>query len=337
MEIIQCPHCQKQYAVSDALRAAAGKKIRCKHCKTPFEIIIQSRPKPKSPESEVAHSEPNSAAPASTEPKQTTSPQSEDSDLFEFTQYSSQSESDSIEQPLAQMNNTDAGLSDRMKPETPEQTNSSEENADTEKEHAKKTIKPKAAKKTLNIQLLITIALATVLLIASAAAAYLFLAQPEIFSQPPKKAEKSIVTEELFKPIEIKIADPKPQSVTKEKPVRISATTLPKPASKASTSQNVTAKPIQKAAKTFNPSQVCKDVSAEYWVRSHTLATASLDTSTYMKLLDQNLAQADEIRRACKDKALVGIISKAARTDEKPTWIKYEISSLLDKKTSAKE
>ncbi|MDQ6998456.1 MAG: zinc-ribbon domain-containing protein [Mariprofundus sp.] len=331
MEIIQCPHCQKQYAVSDALRAAAGKKIRCKHCKTPFEIIIQSRPKSKNPESEVPPSEPNSAAPKSTEPKQTTSTKPEDNDLFEFTQYSNESEDDSGEQPLAQINNEDTELSKRTKQETPEQTNTSEENVDTEKEHTKKTTKPKPAKKTLNIQLLITIALATVLLIASVAAAYLFIAQSEISSQPPKKAEKSIVTDELFKPIEVKIADPKPQPAVKEKPA---APTLPKPTSKASTDPTLTAKPIQKAAKTFNPSQVCKDVSAEYWVRSHTLATASIDTATYMKLLDQNLAQADQIRRACKDKALVGIISKAARTGDKLAWIKHEISSLLDKKAA---
>jgi len=41
VEYIQCQHCRKRYAVSDKLRAAAGRKIRCKHCQQVFEIVIR--------------------------------------------------------------------------------------------------------------------------------------------------------------------------------------------------------------------------------------------------------------------------------------------------------
>lgn len=42
LEYIQCQHCSKKYAVSEKLRSAAGRKIRCKHCQQVFEIAICS-------------------------------------------------------------------------------------------------------------------------------------------------------------------------------------------------------------------------------------------------------------------------------------------------------
>jgi len=47
MEYIQCPHCNKKYGVNDTIKAAIGKKIRCKQCKEAFEISIQQAPEKK--------------------------------------------------------------------------------------------------------------------------------------------------------------------------------------------------------------------------------------------------------------------------------------------------
>ena len=330
MEFIQCPHCQKQYVVSDKLRAAAGKKIRCKHCKQPFEIIVQTHSAPTRPEPEATLSEQKPSAPTATESKQA---KSKDDDLFDLSKYNSESYFDFSETAQNLESKKDValpGASEATAIDAPEAPTA------TDKDTKKAVVKAKPGKKPFNIQLLITIALAIALLIA-AVAAYLFLTQPELFRATSKKAEKSIVTEALFKPIEIKIADPKPEPAIKEEPVRIAAAKQAEPMPKTAIKSTSHPKPEQRAAQPFKSSQVCKDVSAEYWVRSNRLATASLDTATYLKLLDQNLVQADEIRRACKDKKLVGIISKAARTDNRPDWIKQEINTVLDKTEAHKK
>ncbi len=372
MEFIQCPHCKKQYAVSDKLRAAAGKKIRCKHCSQPFEIIVQIRSTQSQtePEKSTASTEATGPEVAPRKEKQTTAPampepapvvstlseqtpsnpaespalkaspaDHENDDLFDLSKYNSESYYDSSETTLEQESEQDVAL-----PDASEATaiDAPDETAETDEGAKKAAPKTEPVKKTFNIQLLITIVLAITLLVA-AVAAFLFLTQPELFRATAKKETQSIVTEELFKPIEIKIADPKPEAITKEKVIESAPVAAPKPApnaiqlrAKAFAKTPVTKKK-PKPAKEFKPSQVCKDVSAEYWVRSHTLATASLDTKTYMKLLDQNLVQADEIRSACKDKTLVGIISKAARTDNRLDWIKHEINVVLDKTDTVKK
>lgn len=320
MEFIQCPHCQKQYAANDKLRAAIGKKIRCKHCKQIFEINI---PTP----SEATPAQPEKVVVENKHTEATISKTAEGDALLNLSTYKGEDENTfQSREPVAF---EDSGIAEAKEKPAPfsldQETADSDE--ETDKSAKKATAKTKPAKKTLNIQLLITIVLATVLLIA-AVAAYLFLTQPGLLSAVPKKTEKSIVTEKLFKPIEIKIAEPKPEPVIRKEPVRFAAAKREAPMPKAAVQKPI--KPKQKAAKPFKPSQVCKDVSAEYWVRSNRLATASLDTATYMKLLDQNLVQADEIRGACKDKTLVGIISKAARTDNRLDWIKQEINIVLD-------
>lgn len=360
MEFIQCPHCQKQYAVSDKLRAASGKKIRCKHCNQAFEIIVQSRSESKAPEpEEISPAEQQSAEAVATGPKQIIPEQSDRSepepvsrdaslesnpakpvgeDLFDLSSYNSESYFDSSEVALNQESAKEVEL-----PKTTEQATSEritidapEENAETDSK--KEAVKTKPLKKALNVQLLFTIVLATTLLIAAIAAAYLFLAQPELLSTAPKEeAQKSIVIDELFKPLDINIANPKPEPVIKEEPLPTITTKLAETLPRAAMAPATIVKAEQVPAKIFNPSQVCKDVSAEYWVRSHTLATTNLDTTTYMKLLDQNLVQADEIRRACKDKTLVGSISKAARANKKLDWIIPEINKVQDKSEAAKK
>jgi len=73
LQYIQCPHCEKKYAVSEKLCAAAGKKIRCKHCQQAFEIIIsddhvrgdqQDMPPPPDKENATIDAKKDHAAPA---------------------------------------------------------------------------------------------------------------------------------------------------------------------------------------------------------------------------------------------------------------------------------
>ncbi|MDQ6969768.1 MAG: zinc-ribbon domain-containing protein [Mariprofundus sp.] len=258
MEFIQCPHCQKKYAISDQLRAAVGKKIRCKHCSEVFDINIQmasKKPAPSPAASPVAEQEPQIKA-------------------------------------------------------------------------------AQAKKKKLNIQLMITIVL-LIILMAVAIGAYLFFNKDSLFGTSPEQDTQRIIPQELIKPVAIKLSSPVNDHAVK-KVEQKKAVTLAQhkpaalPASAAVKSQTIPepAVPVDKQAS--QPSQVCKDISADYWVRSHRLATTSMDTATYMKLLDQNLEQADEIRQRCKQKGLISKIAKASRTNQKPAWIAQEISSRIE-------
>ena len=74
-----------------------------------------------------------------------------------------------------------------------------------------------------------------------------------------------------------------------------------------------------------HPSQACRDVAANFWIRIHVMSTVNLDTRTYMKLLDQGLHQPDEIRKLCRDRFLAGRLTDAAKQDKTPEWISKEI------------
>jgi len=171
--------------------------------------------------------------------------------------------------------------------------------------------KEQPARKKLNLQLIISIVLGFTLICMSAGA-YLYFYKPELFHAPEQQKPQPIIPHNLVNPMSIHVA---PSASEKTKPQ----------ADRKTRAQHATSSPTG-----ANPSlQVCKDAAAEYWLRTRLLATTRLDSDIYVKLLNMNLAQADEIRRICKDKSLVGKISEAARTDKKPSWIKTEIESQL--------
>ena len=347
MEFIQCLHCQKQYAVNDKLRAAVGKKIRCKHCSDVFEIIIQNSSEPKA--SDSTQSTPQQASPTKVE-KDTFVNQSQEQDeseenkqaatapLFEEDAFISHAQEPhkpaTDKQPVATQKQVEEDkLSTPSKHDTSEESKSIKnmqeqepvsENPPVDEQKIDETVQEtKPTKKKINVQLLITVSL-TILLVIAAISAYLFLSK----TSAPKKDVQSIMPKEMFKPIEIKMPDVKPEMISKD--VYKTAPVVSEEVEEvqaAITPPEQIKKPTPKAK--FTPSQVCKNAAAEYWLRTHQLATESLDTAVYMKLLNQNLEQAEEIRTHCKEKSLVGLISKAARTDIKPAWFINELESRI--------
>jgi len=300
LEFIQCPHCQKKYTVSNQLRAAAGKKIRCKHCSEGFEIQIQQ-----------ASNSPAPIAPEAVPEKPVVNTTNNAANEASIDEPTKSIQASVHEQPLQQK----------------KEYKQEEKPAEGKKPNA--AVVKKTTKK-LNIQLLITIVL-LIVLIAGAIGAYLFFNKDSLFADSSNTHTKTIIPHDLIKPIDIKLPAP---GVTKKTPSIEQKAVQQAKAKPLEPVQKERPKampePMKKTSDKPPLSQVCKDISADYWVRSHTLATASMDTSTYMKLLNQNLEQANEIRKLCNDKRLIGKIAKAARENQKPTWIAAEISLRMD-------
>ena len=174
----------------------------------------------------------------------------------------------------------------------------------------------KDSKKELNVQWIITSVLAVTLILA-ATGTYFFLQHNNATAI---KETQSITPNAFIKPIKIK-------PPTKQGP--------PSPAQRnIQTFTKQTTEPLQSPATTTPSnkhafSQLCKDLSAEYWFRSYTLATASMDTTSYMELLDQNLDQADAIRQECDDQNIIRDIIKGVTSEYKPEWIKQEINAWI--------
>ena len=174
------------------------------------------------------------------------------------------------------------------------------------------------AKKNYNIQLFISIFLG-ISLLAIVTGAYLFFYHNELFHPSQQQDKKDIIPQQLIKPINITFPKQK-QAADSQKTAQ----------------EQIKHQPIQPAPPSKpkslldgpdHPSQVCKDSSADYWFRTRLIATSKLDTTTYLELLNQNLDQANEIRRLCKDKSLLSRITESARSGQIPPWIKTEVTS----------
>lgn len=197
----------------------------------------------------------------------------------------------------------------------PDETLGKEELPDSNNENSEENTGPE--KKNYNIQLFISIFLG-ISLLATITGAYLFFYHNELFHPSQQQDKKDIIPQQLVKPINITF--PKHKQTTD---------------SQKSAPEQIKHQPIQPAPPSKpkslldgpdHPSQVCKDSSADYWFRTRLLATSQLDTTTYLELLNQNLDQADEIRRLCKDNTLIGRITQSARTGQIPPWIKTEVT-----------
>ncbi len=199
----------------------------------------------------------------------------------------------------------------------PDETPEKEELPDSANEKPEENTSP--AKKKFNFQLFISIFLGIALL-ATVTGAYLFFYHNELFHPSQQQDKKHIIPQQLVKPINITFQKPKQATDSKKVDTEQTKQKSIQPAPRSNKPKSLLDGPD-------NPSQVCKDSSADYWFRTRLLATSQLDTTTYLELLNQNLDQADEIRRLCKDKRLIGRITESARTGQIPPWIKTEVTS----------
>jgi len=167
--------------------------------------------------------------------------------------------------------------------------------------------KAPSANKKVNVQALISMVLGVILICASVGG-YLFLNKPELFGIATQPAPKPIIPHKLVNPMASDLPRP---AISKQAPL-------------SAANQNGASTP-----QSGQSLKICKALSADYWIRTRLLATAKLDTSTYIALLNMNLEQAQEIRKLCKEQSLVAKLAEAARTDKKPQWIKTEIDARL--------
>ena len=288
MEFIQCPHCQKKYGVSDKLRRATGKRIRCKHCQNTFIIFIQEKISPEVQKQLDAQREARRL-----EEQQHLEPQI-------------------LEAPEERA---------EEKPKEPVKELKQKRKGGKKKRKATK----KTAKKPLNIQMVILIILAT-LLVAGASGTYLYFYNPELFEVKSEQmpAEATI---KPFDPFAKKIK-PEAAEIDQASPAEQNREPEDAKLSNSSEASSETAKkPKQKAATDGpdNPSQVCRDAAADYWIRTNMIANAMLTNEAYMKLLSQGISLTDEVRTRCKEKALVGRLADSARSEDLPEWIKKEV------------
>ncbi len=190
--------------------------------------------------------------------------------------------------------------------EEPKPTKADEVHPPSEEEKGKE----QPTKKTVNIHALISVVLGVTLIFASVGG-YLFLNKPELFGINKQPEPKSVIPQNLVDPM---AAGPAVAKQTKA------------PLTKRNNGASQSAQALK----------ICKDLAADYWVRTRLLATAELDANTYMALLNMNLEQAQEIRKVCKEKSLVAKLAEAVRTNTKPQWIKPEIDARLQQNAQSK-
>jgi len=195
----------------------------------------------------------------------------------------------------------------------------------------KRRVTKKSAKKPMNIQMVILVFLGT-LLIAGVSGAYLYFYNHELFErlaeQPQVEPESTIKPFDPFdRQVKPDSAATPQTSLAKDKP------DLPEPrAQEATAGVEESSKPATPTDGPSNPSQVCRDAAADYWIRTNMIANAMLTSEAYIKLLNQGISLTDEVRTRCKERALVGRLTDSARSEEVPEWIKKEIIA----RTSAK-
>jgi len=295
MEHIQCPHCNKKYGANEKIKAAAGKKIRCKHCQEIFEIVIQQA----TTSDTVQHS------PSDTSPDRASESQSE------------------------RAPESDKRPNTEKQPETDNQQSKKEE----EKPAKKKTVKKQPVKKkSVNIQLVISIVLAAILLIGGIIA-LLYFNNPDLFKPTPKH-ESSTITLPAIPNIDpfAKPAMPDPVNHESEQTEPDTPPLENKNTADTSANERTSMQPKSSKAELAEGgppkiTQVCKDVAADHWIRTHKLAHRQMSSETYIKLFNQGIDQTAEVRKLCKDKSLVARLTAAAQKEVIPDWIRVEIES----------
>ena len=289
MEYIQCPHCEKKYAVNDKLKAAAGKLTRCKHCQATFTISIE------------------------------------------------QTGTEELQEPAVEDGSA-------VKTETtaqPEATNRPDESEKPSHEEVtpEKSVKKKTSgKKGLNIQMVITIVLAVILIIGSITT-YLFFFNPELFNPAIKKESSHTIApviptiDPFARPI---IPVHKPEVAPVEAPAEniAPATHNGQDAVTPAVDPAIAGGNSNQNAQAADATQACKDAAAGFWVRTHKLAHTRLSGEMYYTLFEQGVNQTAEIRTLCKDSSLVAGLTTAARAETVPEWIRVEVEGQMEIETA---
>lgn len=167
-------------------------------------------------------------------------------------------------------------------------------------------------KKKLNTQFIIFLVLIVTLLCTGVGLIIYFQFPQWLAAIKPRPADTMTSSEMLIKPV---------------KPINLLPAGPPEAdkAAKKSPVDDTTGRDKTMLQGPDQPSQACRDVAANFWIRIHVMSTVNLDTRTYMKLLDQGLSQPDEIRKLCRDRFLPGRLTDAAKQDKTPEWISKEI------------
>jgi len=340
LEYIQCQHCEKKYAVSERLRTAVGKQIRCKHCWQLFEIEIrhdtaQANAQQHDPRS-TDRQRPDVTAPAHAaapderpderkSDRQSADRQRPEEQLFdkgadlqaggdaahnaaflnaaEETLVSASDDGD-VAMPAAVSDEGDRAGRDESE-EHSDQTGVDKSSGDKEGAET-------AEKKRFNLHALIS-SLLGFILIGLSAAGYLYLYQPQLLQLQEQAERQAIIPQQLVNPMQLQ--GPQPAGAQQPRQLEPEA-----PRDAASAPKSLLDGPD-------NPSQVCRDVAADYWLRTRMLVTTKLATDAYMQLLNMNLEQADEIRKLCRDRLQLGRLTSAAKAGQMPPWISREIRS----------
>ncbi|GAV19873.1 hypothetical protein MMIC_P0831 [Mariprofundus micogutta] len=306
MEYIQCPHCEKKYAANDTIKASVGKKIRCKQCKEPFEIIVQQRPRKNTAANKP---EKNQAA--------------EQNKAVEETV-----QSEGVKKP--------SKASEPAKEKRSNKKNKKNKKSATGKKRLNTQL---IITSVLVITLIITAIVGFLffnnpeLFQASESKQNSKTIQPLIpdfdpFAKgigpaaPESKKEESAPSEEE------KLKDEGLLAPEAEQPKTDPAPGIPEPDSSEQQTVRENIPPESEGPK--NPTQACKDAASIRWISIYKLSHEKLNSETYMKLFGQGAGQTAEVRKLCKDNSLVTRLTSAAREEKIPEWIRKEIETRRD-------
>ncbi|TLS67543.1 hypothetical protein FEF65_06390 [Mariprofundus erugo] len=180
-----------------------------------------------------------------------------------------------------------------------------------------KSPRPVRLKKKLNTQFLLFAVLLTILLCAGTGL-FIYTQFPQWFEKSSDRSDH-VIPEELIKPMSVFPTDTSKKEVS-----------APQHTETGSADKSLLEGPEQ-------PSQPCRELAAEMWIRLHLLATTKLDTQLYMQLMDQGIEQPAELRKLCKDRFLASRITDAAKQEMVPDWISHEIEKRTRKKKAEGE
>lgn len=197
-----------------------------------------------------------------------------------------------------------------------EEQQSSEEEPEKKDEPAKKQ----------SFQMIYTVVLGVILLIALTAAA-LFQFMPELFdnrsiekAQQKTVENKSVVSKKIAPP-----TLPTTEPMKKEPATGIT---------KETTDGKATAKPetpptVSRASSQdpINASDDCKQAATEQWFTDYMMTHGNISGNEYIRMLDESSSHTERVRVLCKDKYLASRISEAAAEGEKPAWIEADINA----------
>ncbi|MDX8394820.1 MAG: zinc-ribbon domain-containing protein [Mariprofundaceae bacterium] len=328
MEYIQCSHCQKKYSVNDKVRASAGKKIRCKACEKPFEIVVLDVQE-KTPEIKQIDAPIVEIKQVDAPVVENTQPQPVEVQPIEVQVVEVQP----VEVPIEEKETT---VSDDN--ETEEVVK--EPSASTPKKKEQKpaeSLEEKVSQKRRSRFYLISIVLAVLMLAVAGGLAYLYIENPDMFDSwssqmaSEQQEQTEVVTE---KDVSAVIEMQRPQSPESFGPMptpvgEAFGPKLPSEMAGPPMPEYSAVEPKKKEYRDFiEESTACTQAAAQQWMVDYLIQNMRYSTDEYLEMLDQSSKHSDTMRNSCKDKALIHEMTAAAKEGVKPFWIQEEINVL---------